>query len=101
MKHLRIIVLFAAVLLLASCNANTNHKQTIALFGGSFSVIEASNVATDYWAEQLGAEVTKYGVGGAGFSNRSQWDGQHIQWQIDQACAPDAPVYDTYVLWDS
>ena len=101
MKHLRLFVLFAAVALLAACNTNNNHKQTIALFGGSFSVTEASNVATDYWAEQLNAEITKYGVGGAGFSNRSQWDGQHIQWQIDQACAPEAPVYDTYILWAS
>ena len=101
MKQLRLLVLFAAVTLLAACNAHNNHKQTIALFGGSFSVIPASDVATDYWAEQLDADITKYGVGGAGFSNRSQWDGQHIQWQIDQACAPEAPVYDTYVLWAS
>lgn len=101
MKQLRLIVLFAAVTLLAACNAQDNHKQTIALFGGSFSVIPASDVATDYWAEQLDAEITKYGVGGAGFSNKTQWDGQHIQWQIDQACTPEAPVYDTYILWAS
>ena len=66
MKQLRYLVIFAAVALLAACNTN-NHKQTIALFGGSFSVTEASNVATDFWAEQLNAEITKYGVGGAGF----------------------------------
>ena len=101
MKQLRLIVLFAAVTLLAACNAPDNHKQTIALFGGSFSVIPASDIATDYWAEQLDAEITKYGVGGAGFSNKTQWDGQHIQWQIDQACTPEAPVYDTYILWAS
>lgn len=101
MKQLRLIVLFAAVTLLAACNAPDNHKQTIALFGGSFSVIPASGIATDYWAEQLDAEITKYGVGGAGFSNKTQWDGQHIQWQIDQACTPEAPVYDTYILWAS
>ena len=101
MKQLRLLVLLAAVALLAACNAQDNHKQTIALFGGSFSVIPASDVATDYWAAQLDAEITKYGVGGAGFSNKTQWDGQHIQWQIDQACAPDAPVYDTYILWAS
>lgn len=101
MKQLRLIVLFAAVTLLAACNAQDNHKQTIALFGGSFSVIPASDIATDYWAEQLDAEITKYGVGGAGFSNKTQWDGQHIQWQIDQACTPEAPVYDTYILWAS
>lgn len=102
MKHFRILVLFAAVALLSCCGvANKQHKQTIALFGGSFSVIPASDVATDYWAEQLGATITKYGVGGAGFSNTTQSEGKHIQWQIDQACAPDAPVYDTYVLWAS
>lgn len=100
MKQLRFLVLFAAVALLASCGV-TAHKQSIALFGGSFTVTEASAVATDYWEEQLNATVTKYGVGGAGFSNTTQDEGKHIQWQIDQACAPDAPVYDTYVLWAS
>ena len=68
-----LLVLFAATALLASCgvtNPGRQHKQTIALFGGSFSVIPASNVATDYWAEQLNAEITKYGVGGAGFQTR-------------------------------
>ena len=102
MKHLRILVLIVAVVMLAGCGvANKQHKHSIALFGGSFTVIGASNVATDYWAEQLDATVTKYGVGGAGFSNITQSEGKHIQWQIDQACAPDAPVYDTYILWAS
>ena len=101
MKHLRLIVLFAAVALLAACGTNNHHKQTIALFGGSFSVIPDSDVATDYWAEQLDAKITKYGVGGAGFSIKTQWDGQNIQWQVDSACAPEAPVYDTYILWAS
>ena len=99
-----LLALFAATALLASCgvtNPGRQHKQTIALFGGSFSVIPASNVATDFWAEQLNAEITKYGVGGAGFSNKTQQEGKHIQWQIDQACAPEAPVYDTYILWAS
>ena len=72
MKHLRLIVLIAAVALLAACGTNNNHKQTIALFGGSFSVIPDSDVATDYWAEQLDAKITKYGVGGAGFSIKTQ-----------------------------
>ena len=100
MKHFRLFLLFAAVALLAGCTAK-DKQQTIAVFGGSFSVIPASDVATGYWAEQLDAKITKYGVGGAGFSNRTQWDGQHIQWQIDQACTPEAPVYDTYILWAS
>ena len=104
---LRNIIIIAAVAALicplAGC-ASTGKipsKQTIALFGGSFSVIPASDVATGYWEEQLGAKVTKYGVGGAGFSNLSQGEHKHIQWQIDQACKSDAPVYDTYILWAS
>ncbi|MBP5505453.1 MAG: SGNH/GDSL hydrolase family protein [Bacteroidales bacterium] len=100
MKHLRVLVLFAVIALVAGCTAKEK-KQTIALFGGSFSVIAASDIATDYWADQLNAKITKYGVGGAGFSNKTQWDGQHIQWQVDSACAPEAPVYDTYILWAS
>lgn len=100
MRHIRLLVLFAAVALLSGCGV-TAHKPSIALFGGSFTVTGASAVATDYWEEQLGATVTRYGAGGAGFSNRTQSEGKHIQWQIDQACAPEAPVYDTYVLWAS
>ena len=100
MKKYHIILLAALFALFCSCNPKPQ-QQTIALFGGSFSVIPASDVATDFWAEQLDAKITKYGVGGAGFSNKTQWDGQHIQWQIDSACAPDAPVYDTYILWAS
>jgi len=76
--------------------------QTLAIFGGSFSVIPASEEAKDYWVEKLGIELTNYGVGGAGFSNLSQpWAHKHIQWQIDQACTPEAPVYDIYLLWAS
>lgn len=100
MKKYHIILLAALVALFFSCSPKPQ-QQTIALFGGSFSVIPASDTATDYWAEQLDAKITKYGVGGAGFSNKTQWDGQHIQWQIDKACASDAPVYDTYILWAS
>ena len=101
MKRISILsAALAAAVLLCAC---THQKQpeTIALFGGSFSVIPASEVATQWWEEQLGAKVVKYGAGGAGFSNRTQGSGKHIQWQIDSACAPDAPVYDTYVLWAS
>lgn len=100
MKIRHLIVFATAIAILCGCCPKPK-QQTIALFGGSFSVISASDVATDYWAEQLGAKITKYGVGGAGFSDKTQWDGQHIQWQIDQACAPDAPVYDKYILWAS
>lgn len=90
--------------LLTACSTTRQvqqHKPAIALFGGSFSVIPASDIATLWWEEQLGAEVVKYGAGGAGFSNLTQNEGRNIQWQIDKACAPEAPVYDTYVLWAS
>ena len=100
MKIRHLIVIATAIALIAGCTSSRK-QQTIAVFGGSFSVIPASDVATDWWAEQLDAKITKYGVGGAGFSNMTQWDNQHIQWQIDSACEPEAPVYDTYVLWAS
>lgn len=95
------ILLAMALLSVVITGCNKGKTETVAIFGGSFSVIPASEVAKDCWKDELGVECFNYGVGGAGFSNRTQKKGKHIQWQVDSACAPGAPVYDTYVLWAS
>ena len=70
-----------------------NYGKTIAVFGGSLSVNNESDAAKQLWANLLNAEVTTYGVGGAGFSNKQ---GYTLQKQVE-----DAGVYDVYVLWAS
>ncbi len=67
--------------------------KTIGVFGGSFSVIEASKACKDVWAEELGITYTDYGVGGAGFSTLTT---PQIPSQIDSA-----DVNDIYLLWCS
>ncbi len=68
-------------------------KLRIAVFGGSLSVNRESDAAKRLWAEAMDAEVTTYGVGGAGFAISK---GYSIQRQVDTA-----GVYDIYVLWAS
>ena len=70
-----------------------NYGKSIAVFGGSLSVNKESDAAKQLWANLLNAEVTTYGVGGAGFSSEQ---GCTLQKQVDEA-----GVYDVYVLWAS
>ena len=70
-----------------------NFGKRIAVFGGSLSVRAESDAAKRIWADMLGAEVTTYGVGGAGFSIDQ---GYSIQKQVDEA-----GIYDIYILWAS
>ena len=66
---------------------------SIGVFGGSLSVKPESNVGKQYWADALKAEVTSYGVGGAGFAISR---GHSLQKQVDSA-----GVHDIYILWAS
>ncbi|WP_373398427.1 SGNH/GDSL hydrolase family protein [Algoriphagus halophilus] len=70
-----------------------NYGKSVAVFGGSVSVIPPSEVAKDLWKERLGMSVTNYGVGGAGFSSLQ---GKSLKQQIDEA-----GVFDIYILWAS
>jgi lysophospholipase L1-like esterase len=70
-----------------------NYGKTVAVFGGSVSVIPASNSAKKLWEESLGMSITNYGVGGAGFSSLQ---GKSLQQQVDEA-----GVFDIYILWAS
>lgn len=70
-----------------------NYGKSVAVFGGSVSVIPASETAKNMWRERLGMSVTTYGVGGAGFSSLQ---GKSLQQQVDEA-----EVFDIYILWAS
>ncbi|PIQ22578.1 MAG: SGNH/GDSL hydrolase family protein [Cytophagales bacterium CG18_big_fil_WC_8_21_14_2_50_42_9] len=70
-----------------------NYGKSVAVFGGSVSVIPASDSAKSMWKEQLGMTITNYGVGGAGFSSLQ---GKSLQQQVNEA-----GVFDIYILWAS
>jgi len=73
--------------------ASYNYGKSVAVFGGSVSVIPASDSAKSMWEERLGMNITNFGVGGAGFSSLQ---GKSLQQQVDEA-----GVYDIYILWAS
>lgn len=79
----------------------TDRTETgrIAVFGGSFSVIPASDMAKNYWCKTLGVRVDTYGIGGAGFSAATGED-RYIPGQIRKAL-DSGIAYDTYILWCS
>lgn len=70
-----------------------NYGKSVAVFGGSVSVIPESESAKILWEEYLGMTITNYGVPGAGFSSLQ---GKSMQQQVDEAA-----VFDIYILWAS
>ncbi|MEC7264197.1 MAG: SGNH/GDSL hydrolase family protein [Bacteroidota bacterium] len=70
-----------------------NYGKSVAVFGGSVSVIPPSDSAKVLWEEYLGMTITNYGVPGAGFSSLQ---GKSLQQQVDEA-----GLFDIYVLWAS
>jgi lysophospholipase L1-like esterase len=70
-----------------------NYGKSVAVFGGSVSVIAESDSAKIMWKEYLGMTITNYGVPGAGFSSLQ---GKSLQQQVDEA-----GVFDIYILWAS
>ena len=73
--------------------SSINYGKSVAVFGGSVSVIPPSGAAKDMWKERLGMTITNYGVPGAGFSSLQ---GKSLQQQVDEA-----GVFDIYILWAS
>lgn len=76
-----------------SFKGSFNYGKTVAVFGGSVSVIPASESAKNMWRKYLGMTVTNYGIRGAGFSSLQ---GKSLQQQINEA-----KTFDIYVLWAS
>lgn len=70
-----------------------NYGKSVAVFGGSVSVIPASDSAKILWKRYLGMTITNYGVSGAGFSSLQ---GKSLQQQVDEA-----GLFDIYILWAS
>lgn len=70
-----------------------NYGKSVAVFGGSVSVMPESDTAKNMWKEFLGMTITNYGVNGAGFSSLQ---GKSLQKQVDEA-----GVFDIYILWAS
>jgi lysophospholipase L1-like esterase len=73
--------------------ASLNYGKSVAVFGGSVSVIPASDSAKILWEKYLGMTIHNYGVPGAGFSSLQ---GKSLQQQVDKAA-----VHDIYILWAS
>ncbi|WP_419211752.1 SGNH/GDSL hydrolase family protein [Maribacter sp. X9] len=78
---------------MVALRASYNYGKSVAVFGGSVSVIPASDTAKSLWEQQLGITITNYGVPGAGFSSLQ---GKSMQQQVDEA-----GVFDIYILWAS
>lgn len=77
----------------APLSTSANYGKSVAVFGGSVSVIPESNHAKDLWKSNLGMTVTNFGVPGAGFSSLQ---GKSMQQQVEEA-----GVFDIYILWAS
>lgn len=77
----------------SSLKGSFNYGKSVAVFGGSVSVIPVSDSAKNMWRKYLGMKVTDFGVSGAGFSSLQ---GKSLQQQVDEA-----GVFDIYVLWAS
>jgi lysophospholipase L1-like esterase len=76
-----------------SIKASFNFGKSVAVFGGSVSVIPESDSAKVLWENHLGLNITNYGVPGAGFSSLQ---GKSMQQQVDEA-----GIFDIYILWAS
>lgn len=87
------ILLSTSIFAQQDLKSSYNYGKSVAVFGGSVSVIPSSDVAKEMWIERLGMKVSNYGVGGAGFSSLQ---GKSLQQQIDEA-----GVFDIYILWAS
>jgi lysophospholipase L1-like esterase len=76
-----------------SVRESFNYGKSVAVFGGSVSVMPASDSAKILWEEYLGMTITNYGVPGAGFSSLQ---GKSLQQQVNEA-----GLFDIYILWAS
>jgi hypothetical protein len=76
-----------------SLKGSLNYGKSVAVFGGSVSVIPPSDSAKVLWEKYLDLKITNFGVPGAGFSSLQ---GKSLQKQVDEA-----GVFDIYILWAS
>jgi lysophospholipase L1-like esterase len=102
----KFITLFLCVLCFISCKSNNKETTTlkekcqqssfygksVAVFGGSVSVITQSKAGKDIWKDYLNWDITDYGKSGYGFSSLQG----SIQTEVEN-CG----VHDVYILWAS
>lgn len=73
--------------------------KQLAVFGGSFSVIPASQTAKDAWRNAICCEITDFGKGGCGFIVGSG-GGKNVLGQVKSAIASGIK-FDAFVFWAS
>lgn len=83
----------------AQVAAVTSTNVTLAVFGGSFSVMKESRTAKQAWCEALPATYDDYGRGGCGFF-RGEDIGYDVPSQVRRAL-DSGKKYDCFVLWAS
>mgnify|MGYP006089579859 CR=1 FL=1 len=67
-----------------------NYGKSVAVFGGSVSVIPEGDRAKILWKKHLGMTIINYGVSGVGFSSLQ---GKSMQQQVDEV-----GTFDIYIL---
>jgi lysophospholipase L1-like esterase len=99
-KHCLVILFFLTFSSVFSQNGSEeiileslNFGKSVAILGGSVSVIPESDSAKNMWKKNLGMTITDYGEGGAGFSSLQ---GKSLQQQVDESA-----IFDIYILWAS
>lgn len=78
--------------LIVLCNNSSYRNKSIGVFGGSYSIIDGSEIVKNSWTYYLNASVTNYGHNRYGFSRKQG----SIQDDVDNC-----DVKDVYVLWAS
>lgn len=96
----QIAVVLMGIVLAGCCTVANESRPRVAVFGGSFSVIEPSKVAKAEWCRRAGIEYDDYGVSAAGFIARGLGGTNSIPEQIDRALAS-GKDYEAFVLWAS
>ena len=94
MKILRLLLgIFILGCVVVSCDKDDTDNLMVGVYGGSISSRPASEIAKQKWENELQISVITHGVGGAGFSNKTE---HNVPEQIAVG-----GVYDIYVLWAS
>lgn len=78
----------------------TRKMMSVAVFGGSFSVIGPSRIAKAAWCRRALVSYDDWGIGGAGFLAGGPGGTNGIPAQIER-CLASGKEYDAFVLWAS
>ena len=93
MRNLKLLFVIFILGFIVSCDKDDTDNLMVGVYGGSISSRPASEIAKQKWKNELQISVITHGVGGAGFSNKTE---HNVPEQIAVG-----GVYDIYVLWAS